>query len=338
MRLLMAALVIIAHSWWLSGLGPGPAIAGGQLGSWAVVGFFGISGYVITLSRTRAGNGRQFFRGRFFRLMPGLAACLMVIAFVFAPLATLLGNGRYSSADAADFVLKNVSILGTQLARTPIGSTLSDVPGADEWNSPLWTLFWEVVCYLVVGLLAYLKPELFRASIVIIFAVVTGALLIQVSAYGATGGTWGRVLCPVGTFLAGSLLCLFRVHVFIRRSTVCWALCLLAVSFLVENFLVFCPLPLAYLIFVIGSSQALHVIGSRFDISYGMYIYGWPVQQMLVLAGAGAALPLGAFAALSLAVTAPIAWLSCVLVEQPAQTCGRSFSSHNRFETSPTTR
>ncbi|TQJ41739.1 peptidoglycan/LPS O-acetylase OafA/YrhL [Arthrobacter sp. SLBN-112] len=327
----MAALVIVAHSWWLTGLGPGPAIGGGQLGSWSVVGFFAISGYLITLSRIRARNGAAFFRGRFFRIMPGLAVCLIVTAFVFAPLATLFNNRKYSVGDAADFVLRNISIVGTQLGRTPIGSTLSDVPGADEWNSPLWTLFWEVTCYLLVGVLAYLKPELFRAAMVVVFAVVTGALLLQVAAYGPTAGSWGTVLCPVGTFVAGSLLCLFRTSIFLRASAVACALSLLAVSFLAGNMLAFCPLPIAYIILGLGSSPVLHRIGARFDVSYGMYIYGWPVQQILVIGGVGAATPLAVFAVLSLAVTVPLAWLSCVFIESPAQGFGRRVGSKDRF-------
>ena len=329
----MAALVIVAHSWWLTGLGPGPAVGGGQLGSWSVVVFFGISGYLITLSRTHARTGLAFFRGRFLRIVPGLAGCLMLIAFVFAPLAAALGPGQYSISDAVSFVLINLSIVGTQITRTHIGSTLSEVPGADEWNSPLWTLFFEVACYLVVGLLAYLKPELFRAAVVLIFSAAIGLLALEVSAHGATAGDWGPVLCPVCTFLAGSLLCLFRTRIYVQRSAVGMALCLLLFSFFADRLLVFCPIPLAYLILVAGSSQALHRIGSRFDISYGMYIYGWPVQQMLVLAGVAGTVSLGAFAILSLAITAPVAWLSCVVIERPAQAFGRNLSSRTWFET-----
>lgn len=327
----MAVLVIVAHSWWLTGLGPGPEIGGGQLGSWSVVGFFALSGYLITLSRINARNASAFFSARFFRIVPGLAACLVVTSFVFAPLAALIGPGKYDLSDAASYVLINISIIGTQLTRAPIGTTLSDVPGANEWNSPLWTLFFEVLCYWVVGLVAFFKQELFRAAIVCMLSVVIGVLLLQVSTYGATAGIWGPVLCPVCTFLAGSLLCLFRTQVFVQKGAICMALCLLVVAFFADRVLVFCPLPFAYLILVAGSSPALHRVGSRFDISYGMYIYGWPVQQMLVLGGVGAALPLWVFAILSVAATAPVAWLSCVLMERPAQRFGRIVGLRNKF-------
>jgi peptidoglycan/LPS O-acetylase OafA/YrhL len=247
----------------------------------------------------------------------------MLIAFVMAPIGAFLGSGTYSTFDATAFVANNLSLIGTQLGNVPIGSTLADVPGADEWNSPLWTLFWEVLCYALVGSLALLKPELFRVAIAIFFGLAMGTLVFQVMAQGPTAGPWGKILCPTATFLAGSVLCLFRSRVFLRGDIAMVAAALLALSYSADFFIAFCPLPLAYLILWFGSSPALHRIGSRYDISYGMYIYGWPVQQLLALAGVDALVPLGGFAVFSVLATAPLAWLSCVLIEGPAQRFGR---------------
>lgn len=326
-RLAMAALVIVSHSWWLGGYGPDPSIAGGKLGSWAVVVFFGLSGYLVTLSRLRSRNSLSFFRARFFRIMPGLVVCLLVIAFVFAPLAGTVGGGRYSLLDASNFVLRNLSLIGTQLGGSPIGSTLADVPDPDHWDSPLWTLFWEVLCYALVGGLSVLKPELFRAATSIFFGLITVFLVLQVLALGSDAGPWGKILCPIATFLAGSVLCLFRSRISMGRDVATCAAVVLVLSYLSGSFIAFCPLPVAYLILWFGSSQVLHRIGSRYDISYGMYIYGWPVQQLLALAGLHTVVPLGILAVVSVLVTAPLAWLSCVLVEGPAQRFGRSMQA-----------
>ena len=54
------------------------------------------------------------------------------------------------------------------------------------------------------------------------------------------------------------------------------------------------------------------------DVSYGMYIYGWPVQQLLALVTFGTGMPVGWFIALSLVLTVPLAFLSCAFVERPA--------------------
>jgi peptidoglycan/LPS O-acetylase OafA/YrhL len=323
LRLAMAALVIVSHSWWLGGHGPDPTIAGGKLGAWAVVVFFGVSGYLVTLSRLRSGGNIAFAYARFLRIMPGLAVCLMVVAFVMAPLVALFGRRTYSTLEATSFFLGNLSLFGTQLGNFPIGSTLADVPGADQWNTPLWTLFWEVLCYGLVGVFSTLRPKLFRVAIIIIFCVVMGALALMVVAHGPTGGPLGRILCPVATFLAGSILCLYRSRVSMGKDVAMWASAVLVLSYFSGTFLAFCPLPMAYLILWFGSSPVFHRIGSRHDISYGMYIYGWPVQQLLALAGLHTIVPLGVLAVISVLATAPLAWLSFVLVEAPAQRFGR---------------
>ena len=75
-------------------------------------------------------------------------------------------------------------------------------------------------------------------------------------------------------------------------------------------------LPLACLMLWIGARTPSR-IGSRNDISYGLYIYGFPVQQALVMWGFAAVGWLG-FAVLGLLATLPIAALSWLVVERPS--------------------
>ena len=49
-------------------------------------------------------------------------------------------------------------------------------------------------------------------------------------------------------------------------------------------------IPLTYLLLYVGSTWRTR-LAAKEDISYGMYIYGWPVQQLLALAGVGALVP-----------------------------------------------
>ncbi|GAA2018608.1 hypothetical protein GCM10009740_03120 [Terrabacter terrae] len=98
-------------------------------------------------------------------------------------------------------------------------------------------------------------------------------------------------------------------------------MCLLLViaAFLLGN-RVFCavaPLPLGYAL-LWASVAAPTRIGSRNDISYGMYVYAFPVQQTLVLLGASTLVPAPVFALLALALAAPLAWASWRFVESPA--------------------
>ena len=77
------------------------------------------------------------------------------------------------------------------------------------------------------------------------------------------------------------------------------------------------PLPLGYLLLWLGGTLGVR-IGVENDISYGVYIYAFPVQQSLALAGAPAVLGFAGMAGAALLLTLPLAWLSWILVERPA--------------------
>ena len=59
-------------------------------------------------------------------------------------------------------------------------------------------------------------------------------------------------------------------------------------------------------------------VGSRNDISYGVYLFAFPLQQLMAVAGVPEAVGLVWFAVLSVAVTVPVAWASWLLVERPS--------------------
>ena len=86
LRLALAFLVVFSHAQILAGVGDGVVWQGQHLGSWAVVGFFGISGFLITGARTRS-NGAQYLMNRITRIYPGFLLSLVAVAFIFAPIA-----------------------------------------------------------------------------------------------------------------------------------------------------------------------------------------------------------------------------------------------------------
>src|SRR4051812_20340496 len=91
-RLVLAASVIVSHSWVIGNIGPEPEAGGEHLGSWAVIGFFAVSGYLISRSRVNSSSIRSFYVARLLRIYPGFIVCLLAVAFVFAPLSLLVGS------------------------------------------------------------------------------------------------------------------------------------------------------------------------------------------------------------------------------------------------------
>jgi peptidoglycan/LPS O-acetylase OafA/YrhL len=91
-------------------------------------------------------------------------------------------------------------------------------------------------------------------------------------------------------------------------------------------------LPIAYLVLWAGARLPVRW-GRRTDLSYGVYVYGWPVQSVLSLAGGAVLGPVG-FAGVALLSAGAIAALSWRFVESPALRL-RTHSASPRAATSP---
>lgn len=323
-RLFLAACVIISHSWHIGGYGPEPELIGWNLGRWALIGFFGISGYLVTMSRLAHKSSMRYVQARALRILPGLWVCVPVVAFVIAPTTAALTGRLYSISDAAEFAMRNSLLLAGPLGPRPIGETLTGMPDGQLWDGPLRTLFWEAFCYLVVGICgAVFRHETFRLAISLLFAIGTTALIVISQVEDLRPWDSNGPVAPLTAFFAGAMVFCFKNRVTLRVGIL---VPLLIFSILVTiidllNFLII--LPLTLILLLIAFVIPLQKFGSKFDISYGMYIYGWPVQQCLALAGIQLVSPASVFIVISLWATLPLAWLSCALVERPARRFGR---------------
>jgi peptidoglycan/LPS O-acetylase OafA/YrhL len=326
LRLLLATLVIVSHAGPLGGFGGNLPIGGVGLGGWAVAGFFAISGYLITSSRIRS-SFVPYLSRRFLRIFPGLWACLLVVALVFAPLAALTRQGAdgIGLSNLAEYVVTNGLFVHEQLG---IGSTLHNVPFADSWNGSLWTLRYEFGCYLLLGAVLSLpavrrKPERLAGLFV-------GCLLIVIAGYDLHMNVPAVVLVAsylATYFFAGALMYVYADRIRLSVPVLAVACAWLAVGTWSGYVFETTALPLALLLMALGATLPLQRIGSRNDISYGVYIYAFPVQQSLVLAGA-TALGFVPFILLSIAGTLPLAVASWCLVERRAMRLKRiSFRS-----------
>jgi peptidoglycan/LPS O-acetylase OafA/YrhL len=319
LRLLLAALVIVSHAWPLSGHHPEPEWGGANLGTWAVFGFFAISGFLITRSRLSGRSTFDFYRARVLRIFPAFLVAILVVAVVFAPASQLFDpDAAWHPLSSVTFVLRNLPLYPPLLGQPGIVHTLSGTPFPGLWDGSLWTLFWEACCYLAIGLAVSLLPR----KLVPILVIVLFVLLTVVSLAGAFGlvalpELVGRVIPMLIAFAAGSLLWLFGDRFRADLLTAGIAVAVLVVVGLLGLIPQLAALPLAYLLLTLGNVLPFHGVGRSFDISYGVYIYAWPVQQTLALAF-HPQLPVPLFILLSFVGTIPLAFLSCWLIERPA--------------------
>jgi peptidoglycan/LPS O-acetylase OafA/YrhL len=117
-------------------------------------------------------------------------------------------------------------------------------------------------------------------------------------------------------FAAGSLLWSLRDRIRINRWWVAGSGCALLAFAVLGVVDLVGALPLAYLVLALGAwCPVLRDV--RRDLSYGVYVYAFPVQQMLVLVGAQRLGP-ALFTAAAVTLVVPLAWLSWTFVERPA--------------------
>ncbi|ROP65042.1 peptidoglycan/LPS O-acetylase OafA/YrhL [Curtobacterium sp. PhB130] len=325
-RLILAGLVVLSHSWPIGGYGPDPVLGDQGLGSWAVAGFFCISGYLITTSRVNSRSLVDFVWRRVLRIYPAFIVALVVVAFGIAPavVAMFPGGGTWTFTGAAGYVFHDAFLYIRQYGIT---GTLGHVPYPNAWDASLWTLFFEFLCYLAIGFLVSLVAVRWRTRAVVALLVVCAAIvLLQAAGVLHLPGQIEATARLGGYFGGGALLYLQR-----DRIPVAWPLVLLAAALVVavaalgvSGALV--GVPLAYLCLVAGILLPLHWMGARNDVSYGLYIYGFPVQQTMVLAFPHQQLPVVVFAALSVVAALPFAWASWLFVERPAMRLKRVFA------------
>ena len=118
-------------------------------------------------------------------------------------------------------------------------------------------------------------------------------------------------------FLAGAFIYQIRNVIPARWSLVALSGIVVLAASLSPNYRVLAAIPLAYAVVVTGALIHSKRLRLRTDLSYGVYVYAWPVQQLLVICGLAFLNPI-VFAMVATSVTVPLAAFSWFVVEKPA--------------------
>lgn len=329
-RLGLASAVIVSHSFAIGMFGPEPQAGGTTLGTWAVFGFFAISGFLITGSRLSGKPVFGYYLNRVLRIFPGFIVCLTVVAFVFAPLSLLLDDkASWSLWNSATYFLRNIALYPPVMTQPAIGQTLQHVPYQGYWNGSMWTLFWEFACYILVGLAASLSRRILQAVVAVTLLLATTFSLTAELGALHLDDLADLALPLLAAFAAGALAFLHQDRIKLNGAVVAGALVVLVALSLVELVDSLSAVPVTILMLWLGIVLPLQNVGTRVDLSYGMYIYAWPVQQFLMLF-AGPSLGLWGMIVVSISLTIPFAYASFVLIEKPAQSWGKMLLANNR--------
>ncbi|WP_235977223.1 acyltransferase family protein [Bradyrhizobium archetypum] len=253
--------------------------------------FFALSGFLITASAIRLSLG-NFILNRGLRIVPALLVEVVLSAIVLGAILTTLPLSEYFRSDGFWRYFGNV-----------VGFVSLTLPGVfasnpdHSVNLSLWTIPFEIGCYvLIAGLI--LGKCLHGPRLVLILCAAFGATAIAI--YLADPGftstsklDWRNIFVGSGSrlfisFLLGIAIYLYRFEIEYSRRTACACLLFCLVVATVG------PLPgallnvlvtpaLAYLTAYIGVSDLPKLpFFHRGDYSYGVYLYGYPIQQTIV--------------------------------------------------------
>lgn len=322
-RLVAASAVLLSHSFPLStgSLDSEPLrkSLGCTPGSIAVDFFFAISGLLVTMSLVRRNSIVDFLRARFFRIWPALTVAICLAAFIIGPVFTTLSLPAYfSSHETWRHIAKNLVLL------RGIDYTLPGVfdanPQPHAINGSLWTLPWEVKCYLYLlasWIVVRMKTseKVFRLVVIAVWAA-----LFCWHCWSMTHTTLEHSAPRLNLmFASGVAIYLYREAFVLSWRWLGAALVALALSAIdLRLFGVVYVVAVPYVMLCLAylpRGRILH-FNRLGDYSYGVYVYAFPTQQtlMCLLPALGVA---SLFAA-SLAATLAMAVLSWHFVEKPA--------------------
>lgn len=318
LRLALALTVAGVHSGAVA-YGRQPTIGSTQVGALAVDAFFVISGFLVTGSLLRLPSLSRYLWHRALRILPGFWTCLMVTAVAVVPVVALL-EGRsvarvlFEGEDSAlRYVSDNFALLMTQFGAHGLPTATAE-PGVLDGS--LWTLFYEAVCYVGLGVAGAVFLRRGVRWPMPVTAAALWALTIAQSA-GAVEVGQDRLLRFGLLFVTASAAALYSQVVPVHRALAALSALLVGAGLLLlPDYRALAAPAFVYLVLYAAVRLPLrHDLAT--DLSYGVYVYHWPVYVLGVQIGL-AAWGWPAFAAVCLALTLASAALSWHLVERPA--------------------
>lgn len=284
LRLAAASSVMVSHSFLLSSGRHErefiPSLAGGVgVGEVAVFVFFSISGFLIAKSWMAEPVVSRFAVKRAARILPGLAFVVAALVFIIGPIATSLPAGEYfSSPDTWRFLL-NIFFMSQH---GELAGVFADNPFPHRVDNSLWTLGFEAACYAGIALLGVMRALNWRVLL-------AAALLLQLIGgvaslryYGAAGDALFKMTMLAPHFIVGAAFATLAGAIPLNARLAALSAIALVLAAVFGPFIFIFSFCGTYLVLYVAFADLgpLARIGKFGDFSYGVYLWGWPAQQI----------------------------------------------------------
>jgi len=292
LRLIFAVLVIFSHSYPLlrgsNATEPLSMLTHGQVnfGNISVWAFFAISGFLITQSWQRSPRILKFLKRRICRIYPAFMVTAILSAIIVVPMAA--ERATYYRTPPVGFMLDTLRLRVFDSAPVFVHN-----PFPMSLNGSLWSVQYEFWCYLGIAALGLMGLLRRRTVIVVIFALTMGVhLIMDVTGWAPAGNMLGQIFgyppiwfTVLPFYLAGALFYLYGGQSILnKRWAMAAAIALVTSNYIPHGFVITAPICGSYLLMALAYWPALHPfnLGRYGDFSYGIYLYAFPVQQLLV--------------------------------------------------------
>jgi peptidoglycan/LPS O-acetylase OafA/YrhL len=299
LRLLLALIVVADHSWPLTNLNdPNSLPASWHFipGDAALTGFFAMSAYQVANSWSSDPSWWRYLARRILRIWPPLLTVVLISTVIIGPLVTTMSAHDYWTAGLTWGYL----VHGAELYKLQ-----HLLPGV-FWNNPypfsvngsLWTLPMETTGYLLILVLGLVG--LLRRARWLLFLPLAGFIYLDAifMADPAAPGGGSFLSVPIGSlvsfmvpFAMGLIMYAYRKQLPFRP----WIAAVLIAGYVavhlvaVDTFLDRDAFDLMFAYVCITAAHHLPKVLARHDRwargSYGLYVWGFPIQQLIVLAG-----------------------------------------------------
>lgn len=290
-RLVFASLVILGHA---------PELTDGNrsrelltqitrtltFGDLAVNGFFVVSGYLILQSWERGPHLRDFLRKRVLRIYPGFIAAVLVSVFVVGAIGASEPD-YFARISYGKLVAQMMVLLKPSTPEVFAGKPYAEV------NGSLWTIKFEFMCYLLTAALGVLGLARKRGAWLGLF-VVTAVTYVVISenvdwiaanVWKGRERFWIEVVKTLrlsSFYLAGACFHAYADSIAfnakgLRIMLLGFAVCLLLPSVITAGLLLTFPYLVLYVALAVTPWKAMNNLP---DISYGVYLYGWPLTKL----------------------------------------------------------
>lgn len=322
LRLVAATMVLYSHQYALLGLTEPSFMGWTSFGGAGVTIFFFLSGFLVATSWERDPDLKRFFARRSLRIFPALWVVLFLSVFLIGPAFTALSLGDYFSSKTTWRYMGTVALVSTNT----LPGLFVDNPMPLVVNGSLWTLAVEFLCYCTVAVAGWLLLSMPRKKELLLGVSLIAVVLV--ASYGplVIGVFFVPHLEMVAVFWWGVFYAYWVNRTHTNAHSRRLAAALAAVAFL--GFALLGPRGFERAAMLACATLLVHLClhnaaGAKLtdylgDLSYGVYIFAFPVQQLGVQWGRSHSWSFEVYLSVSLMATLGLAYLSWHWVEKPA--------------------